>query len=48
VVFGEPIVVPAAADRPAIEAKREELETALRRVTAAADRAAGVPDVPAV
>ncbi|HZS32136.1 MAG TPA: lysophospholipid acyltransferase family protein [Methylomirabilota bacterium] len=48
VVFGEPICVPVDADRTGIEAKREELETALRRVTAAADRAAGVPDVPAV
>jgi hypothetical protein len=38
--------VPADADRDVIEAKRRELETTLREITAAADRAAGGGDVP--
>jgi lysophospholipid acyltransferase (LPLAT)-like uncharacterized protein len=48
VAFGEPIAVPRDADRAVIEAKRSELETALREITAAADRAAGGGDVPAL
>jgi lysophospholipid acyltransferase (LPLAT)-like uncharacterized protein len=46
VVFGNPIAVPRDADRDLIEAKRQELEVALREITAAADRAAGGGDVP--
>ena len=46
VIFGNPITVPADADRDLIETKRRELETALLQVTAAADRAAGGGDVP--
>jgi len=46
VVFAEPIVVPRDAGRDVIEAKRRELETTLREITAAADRAAGGGDVP--
>lgn len=48
VVFGEPIRIRADADREGVEAARCELEAALARVTAEADRAAGVPDAPAV
>jgi lysophospholipid acyltransferase (LPLAT)-like uncharacterized protein len=48
VVFGEPIGVAPDADREAIEATRQELETALIRLTVEADRAVGVPDVLAV
>ena len=46
VIFGNPIAVPADADRDLIETKRRELETALLQVTAAADLAAGGGDVP--
>ncbi len=45
VVFGEPLVVPADAGRDALEAQRQALETALRRVTAEADRAVGASRV---
>jgi lysophospholipid acyltransferase (LPLAT)-like uncharacterized protein len=48
VVFGNPIVVPHDADRDLVETKRRELEAALREITAAADRAAGGSDVPAL
>jgi lysophospholipid acyltransferase (LPLAT)-like uncharacterized protein len=48
VVFGEPIAVPRAATHDVIEAKRRELETALHDLTAAAGRAAGGGDVPAL
>ena len=48
VLFGEPIAVPRDADRDVLEAKRRELEAALRGITAAADRAAGGDDVPAL
>jgi lysophospholipid acyltransferase (LPLAT)-like uncharacterized protein len=45
VVFGQPLSVPAHADRGGIEAHRRELERALIRATEAADRAAGAPGV---
>jgi lysophospholipid acyltransferase (LPLAT)-like uncharacterized protein len=48
VLFGEPIAVPRDADRDVLEAKRHEIETALREITAAADRVAGGGDVPAL
>lgn len=48
VVFGDPIRVPADADRAALERCRNDLEAALRRVTAEADRVAGAPRVPAL
>jgi hypothetical protein len=48
VIFGDPIVVPGDAARGLLESKRQELETALRAVTAAADRAAAGGDVPAL
>jgi lysophospholipid acyltransferase (LPLAT)-like uncharacterized protein len=48
VVFGHPISVPEDADRDLLERKRGELEAALREITAAADRAAGGGDVPAL
>jgi lysophospholipid acyltransferase (LPLAT)-like uncharacterized protein len=48
VLFGELITVPAEADRGQLEAKRRDLETALVRLTAEADRAAGLRDVPAL
>ena len=48
VLFGEPIPVPRDADPDALEAKRRELETALMDMSAAADRAAGGGDVPAL
>jgi lysophospholipid acyltransferase (LPLAT)-like uncharacterized protein len=48
VLFGEPIAVPRDADRDGLEAKRRELEAALQEITAAADRAAGRGDVPAL
>jgi lysophospholipid acyltransferase (LPLAT)-like uncharacterized protein len=48
VVFGHPIAVPEEADRDLLEDKRSELEAALRETTAAADRAAGGDDVPAL
>ena len=48
VLFGEPIGVPREADRDVLEAKRRELEGALQEITAAADRAAGRGDVPAL
>jgi hypothetical protein len=48
VLFGEAITVPAGADRGEIEARRRDLERALVRLTAEADRAAGLRDVPAV
>ena len=48
VLFGEPIAVPQDADRHVLEAKRRELEAALQGITAAADRAAGGGDVPAL
>jgi len=47
-LFGEPIAVPRDADRDGLEAKRRELEAALQEITAAADRAAGGGDVPAL
>jgi lysophospholipid acyltransferase (LPLAT)-like uncharacterized protein len=46
VLFGSPITVPRDADRELREAKRRELESALREITAAADRATGGRDVP--
>jgi lysophospholipid acyltransferase (LPLAT)-like uncharacterized protein len=48
VVFGNPIAVPPDADRDLVESKRRDLEAALLRITAAADRAAGGGDVPAL
>jgi hypothetical protein len=48
VVFGNPITVPRDADRELLETKRRELEAALQEITAAADRAAGGDDVPAL
>jgi lysophospholipid acyltransferase (LPLAT)-like uncharacterized protein len=48
IVFGDPIVVPRGADRDVIEAKRRELEAALRYVTGAAERAVGGGRVPAL
>jgi hypothetical protein len=47
ILFGEPIVVARDAARPLLEEKRRELETALRAITIAADRAAR-GDVPAL
>jgi lysophospholipid acyltransferase (LPLAT)-like uncharacterized protein len=41
VVFGEPLVVPADADREALEAARQRLEAILHQVTRDADRLAG-------
>jgi hypothetical protein len=46
VVFGEPLRVPADADRAVLEAARQRLETALRRVTLEADRLVGARRVP--
>ncbi|MBI4012681.1 MAG: lysophospholipid acyltransferase family protein [Candidatus Rokubacteria bacterium] len=46
VVFGDPLVVPEDADRDALEACRQRLEDALRRLTAEADRLVGAPRVP--
>lgn len=48
VVFGDPITVPPDADRAALERCRNDLEAALRRVTAEADRVAGAGRVPAL
>jgi lysophospholipid acyltransferase (LPLAT)-like uncharacterized protein len=48
VLFGAPISVPRDADEVVLEAKRRELETALKDLTAAADRAAETGDVPAL
>jgi len=48
VAMAEPIRVPPDADAARIESARREMEASLIRVTAEADRAAGVPDVPAV
>ncbi|MGH7268489.1 MAG: lysophospholipid acyltransferase family protein, partial [Candidatus Rokuibacteriota bacterium] len=45
VVFGEPLRVPADADRDAVERHRRALEAALVDVTREADRVAGAPDV---
>jgi lysophospholipid acyltransferase (LPLAT)-like uncharacterized protein len=39
--YGEPITVPADADRDQVEAKRVELETTLQRITREADDAVG-------
>jgi lysophospholipid acyltransferase (LPLAT)-like uncharacterized protein len=38
--YGEPLTIPADADRDTVEAKRLELEAALKRITAEADDAA--------
>ena len=46
VVFGDPLVVAADADRDALEQARQRLEAALRRLTAEADRIAGARGVP--
>ena len=46
VLFGRPIPVSPDADRDTVELKRLELETALKELTAAADRAADGGDVP--
>jgi lysophospholipid acyltransferase (LPLAT)-like uncharacterized protein len=48
ILWGEAITVPRDADRDLVEAKRCELETGLRRITIAADRAVGAADVPAL
>jgi lysophospholipid acyltransferase (LPLAT)-like uncharacterized protein len=48
VVFGRPLRLARDADREQIEARRQELETALRDLTVAADRAARGDDVPAL
>lgn len=48
VVFGDPIVVAATVDREALERCRQDLELALRHVTAEADRTVGARRVPAV
>jgi lysophospholipid acyltransferase (LPLAT)-like uncharacterized protein len=40
VVFGEPLLVPADADRETLEAARQQLEATLHRVTAEAERLA--------
>ncbi len=48
VVFGDPLVVPADADRDALERYRQTLEATLRRLTWEADRAAGAAGVPAL
>lgn len=48
VVFGEPIVVARDAEREVLEAKRQELESALNHVSAEAARAAGGSHVPAL
>jgi hypothetical protein len=47
-VFGEPIGVARDADREVLEAKREELESALNHVSAEAARVAGGSHVPAL
>jgi lysophospholipid acyltransferase (LPLAT)-like uncharacterized protein len=44
VVFGEPLVVPADAEREALGAARQRLEAALHQVTAEADRCAAARD----
>ncbi len=46
VVFGDPLVVAADADRDALEQARQRLEATLRRLTAEADRIAGARGVP--
>jgi lysophospholipid acyltransferase (LPLAT)-like uncharacterized protein len=46
VVFGDPLVVAADADRDGLEQARQRLETTLRRLTAEADRIAGGRGVP--
>jgi lysophospholipid acyltransferase (LPLAT)-like uncharacterized protein len=48
VLFGRPMRLPRDADREQIEARRQELEMALRELTVAADRAAQGDDVPAL
>ena len=45
IAFGEPIVVPADADAATIEAKRQEVETAVNRATQRAYELAGGRDV---
>jgi hypothetical protein len=46
VVFGDPLVVAADADRDGLEQARQRLETTLHRLTAEADRIAGGRGVP--
>jgi lysophospholipid acyltransferase (LPLAT)-like uncharacterized protein len=48
VLFGRPMRLSRDADREQMEARRQELETALRELTVAADRAARGDDVPAL
>jgi hypothetical protein len=48
VVFGEPMSVSADTDRRVMEQCRRELESSLRRLTAAADAQVGAGDVSAV
>ena len=48
VVFGEPICVARYAEREVLEAKRQELESALNHVSAEAARVAGGNHVPAL
>lgn len=48
VVFGEPLRVPADADRETLEAARQQLEATLHRITREADGRAGAPPGPDV
>ena len=48
VLFGRPMTVPRDADRELVEARRQELETALQEISRAADRGARGDDVPAL
>lgn len=48
VVFGQPLVVSPNADREALEAARQRLETALHQLTLEADRLVGASRVPAL
>ena len=48
IIYGEPIIVPADADDPALEAARQTLEARLNEITAEADRWCGrTPIAPA-